>query len=189
MRQGHDSSRNQAPELAERARRFAVNPGLQANEPKMFSTVDIVRFFSVLFVAICLVPAGAHLFEMLNKLALPPSEYMTVQRIYAGWAFFGIPIYAAILLTFAHTLLAWQQPAARWLSLGSLLALLLTQAIFWIYTYPMNTLTRNWTVTPDDLEAARRQWEYSHAVNAGITFLALVLIIAAVLAHQDGGKS
>jgi hypothetical protein len=37
---------------------------------------------------------------------------------------------------------------------------------------------------PDNLEAARRQWEYSHAVNAGITLLSLVLIIAAVLAGK-----
>jgi hypothetical protein len=28
------------------------------------------------------------------------------------------------------------------------------------------------------------QWEYSHAVNAGITLLSLVLIIAAVLAGK-----
>ena len=66
----------------------------------------------------------------------------------------------------------------------SFLSILVTQAVFWTYTYPMNSFTRNWTVTPDNLEAARRQWEYSHAVNAGITLLSLVLIIAAVLAGK-----
>ena len=69
-------------------------------------------------------------------------------------------------------------------SMLSFLSILVTQAVFWTYTYPINSLTRNWTVTPDNLEAARRQWEYSHAVNAGITLLSLVLIIAAVLAGK-----
>jgi len=30
----------------------------------------------------------------------------------------------------------------------------------------MNVASNNWTVTPADFEAARRQWEYSHAVSA-----------------------
>jgi hypothetical protein len=36
--------------------------------------------------------------------------------------------------------------------------------------------TNNWTITPQDFEAARRQWEYSHAVNAVLTFVALLTI-------------
>jgi hypothetical protein len=114
-----------------------------------------IRMLAIVSVAICLIPAGAHFFEMPNKMALPPGEYMTVQRIYTGWAFFGIAVFAALALTLAHTVSVWGQPK-----------------------------TRNWTVTPDNLEAARRQWEYSHAVNAGITLLSLVLIIAAVLAGK-----
>jgi len=143
-----------------------------------------ICMLAIVSVAICLIPAGAHFFEMPNKMALPPGEYMTVQRIYTGWAFFGIAVFAALALTLAHTVSVWGQPKARWLSMLSFLSILVTQAVFWTYTYPMNSLTRNWTVTPDNLEAARRQWEYSHAVNAGITLLSLVLIIAAVLAGK-----
>jgi hypothetical protein len=32
----------------------------------------------------------AHLFELANKMAMSSPEYMTVQKIYAGWSFFGI---------------------------------------------------------------------------------------------------
>jgi MFS family permease len=142
---------------------------------------DLIRLLAIVFVAICLVPAGAHLFEMFNKMALPPAEYMVVQQIYAGWALFGIAIAAALALTLAHTLMVWRHPAARWPSLLAFLAIVATQVIFWTYTYPMNALTQNWTVMPQDLESARRQWEYSHTLNAGITLVALILIVVAVL--------
>jgi hypothetical protein len=107
---------------------------------------------------------------------------MIVQKVYMGWVFFGIAILAALIFTAWHTVQAWREPTARWLSLLSFVSVVATQLIFWAYTYPMNALTRNWTVMPANLEAARRQWEYSHAVNAGLTLLALVLIVAAVLA-------
>ena len=54
---------------------------------------------AVVSVAICLVPAGAHFFELANKMSMSQPEYMTVQKIYAGWSFFGIAVIAALLLT------------------------------------------------------------------------------------------
>jgi hypothetical protein len=145
---------------------------------------DLVGVLAILAVAICLVPAGAHLAELPNKMALPASAYMTVQTIYAGWALFGIPIFAALGLTLAYTVVAWRHRSARWLALLAFLALAATQAVFWTWTYPMNVLTQNWTVTPADLDAARRQWEYSHAVNAVITFAALVLVTLAAIRRR-----
>ena len=46
-----------------------------------------VRLVTLVMVALCLVPAGAHFFELASKMALSPAEYMTVQKIYAGWSF------------------------------------------------------------------------------------------------------
>lgn len=143
-----------------------------------------MRLLAILSVALCLVPAGAHFFEMLNKLALSPAEYMIVQRIYAGWALFGFAVLAALSLTLAHAIMTWRNSTARWLSLLAFVSIAATQAIFWTYTYPMNALTQQWTVMPADLEAARLQWEHSHAVNAGLTLLALVWITAAALADN-----
>jgi hypothetical protein len=48
------------------------------------------------------------------------------------------------------------------------LALVANLAMFFAYTYPMNVLTRNWSVPPSDLEPVRRQWEYSRAANAAL---------------------
>jgi hypothetical protein len=50
-----------------------------------------------------------------------------------------------------------------------------------VFTYPVNVASNNWTVTPADFEAARRQWEYSHAITAVLTFVALVAITASVV--------
>ena len=45
-------------------------------------------------------------------------------------------------------------------------------------------VTNNWTINPQDFEAARRQWEYSHAVNAVLTFVALVTITLSTLRYK-----
>ena len=110
------------------------------------------------------------------------AEYMTTQKIYAGWSFFGVAIIAAILLT--HTLMVRAERMAFLLSLTALLCLGATQVIFWTFTYPMNVATNNWTITPQDFEAARQQWEYSHAVNAVLTFVAFVTTTLSALIYK-----
>ncbi|MGX8007520.1 hypothetical protein ACVDG8_000165 [Mesorhizobium sp. ORM8.1] len=141
----------------------------------------LLSFFAVISVAIYLVPEGGHFFEMFGKLRLAPDNYMIVQRIYHGWAFFGIAIVFALTCTLSHAVATWRRPITRWLSLASFAALLATQAIFWTFISPVNALTRNWTEMPADVEAVRRQWEYAHATSAALTLLALILIVYAVL--------
>jgi len=145
---------------------------------------DSVRLVAVISVAVCLIPAGAHFFELGNKMSLSTAEYMTTQKIYAGWSFFGVAIIAAIVLTLMHTLMVRVERTAFLLSLTGLLCLAATQVIFWTFTYPMNVVTNNWTITPQDFEAARRQWEYSHAVNAVLTLVALVTITLSALTYK-----
>jgi len=139
---------------------------------------------AVVSVAIYLVPGGAHFFELTHKMAMSPAEYMTVQRIYAGWSFFGVTVFTALLLTLLHTFMVRRDRTAFVLSLAAFLCLAATQAIFWTFTSPMNVASNNWTVMPADFEAARRQWEYSHAVNAVLTFAALLAVTSSVLVHK-----
>ena len=145
---------------------------------------ESVRLLAVISVAICLIPAGAHFFELVNKMSLSTAEYMTTQKIYAGWSFFGVAIYAAIVLTLTHTLMVRAERMAFLLSLTALLCLSATQVIFWTFTYPVNVATNNWTITPRDFEAVRQQWEYSHAVNAVLTFAALVTITLSAFTYE-----
>src|SRR5215831_12285855 len=142
---------------------------------------ESARLLAVISVAVCLIPAGAHFFELANKMSLSTADYMTTQKMYAGWSFFGVAIIAAIIFTLTHTLMVRAQRAAFFLSLTALLCLGATQVIFWIFTYPMNVATNSWTISPQDFEAARRQWEYSHAVNAALTFVALATITLSTL--------
>jgi len=150
---------------------------------------DVLRFCSIISVGICLVPAGAHLFELPNKIGLAPADYMIVQRIYAGWWLFAIPIFMALVLTAVNTIVVRSNRTAFWFSLSAFVCLAATQAIFWTFTYPMNAASSSWTVMPEPFETVRFQWEYSHAVNAGLTFVALSAITLAVLADKhDGGR-
>ena len=143
-----------------------------------------LHLFTIVMVALCLVPAGAHFFELANKMSLSPVAYMTVQKIYAGWAFFGVPIITALLLTAIHAFIMRNDRAAFLMSVTAVLCLAATQVIFWSFTYPINVATDNWTVAPEAFEVARRQWEYSHAVNAVLIFVAFVTIILSVLGHK-----
>jgi hypothetical protein len=59
-----------------------------------------------------------------------------------------------------------------------------TLPIFFAGTYPANVATQNWSVVPANWEALRTQWEYSHAVNAGLTFLSLCLTALASVAQR-----
>lgn len=141
----------------------------------------IVQVLCLILVAVCLIPAGAHLFEMAGKRALPGPDYMTVQRIYAGWALFGIPIIAAIAALVVHCVLVRKRGMSFWLSLLALAAILAAQLAFWIFVFPMNALTQNWTVSPPDIQAARAQWEYGHAASAVLSFVAFVAVCLAVV--------
>src|SRR5215471_7814225 len=83
-----------------------------------------------------------------------------------------------------HTFMVRADRTAFLLSLTSVLCLAATQMIFWAFTYPMNVASNNWTITPENFEAVRRQWEYSHAANAVITFIAFVAITSSVLVDK-----
>ena len=131
--------------------------------------------------ALTLVPAGAHLFELPNKIALPQEQYFTVQGIYRGWALFGFVLVGAIGANLAHAILIRNQPRAFWLALLAFILMASSLAIFIIWTYPTNQATSNWTMTPANWAELRTRWEYSHAANAVITFFALCCVTASLL--------
>jgi len=149
-------------------------------------SLRLLRFLAVVLTALAFVPAGAHLFELPNKVGLPRDAYFAAQGLYRGWALFGFVLFGAVAanLALAAALRRRRAPGARWaFAAGLLVALGLV--VFFVWTYPANTATENWTRMPADWEGLRRQWEYSHAANAGLAFLALCLVVLSVL--DDGG--
>ena len=147
-------------------------------------SIKLIQLLAIIAAALYLVPTGAHLFELPHKMALSPPEYMTVQQIYAGWELFGIVIAIALLATLTNTLLVRADRRAFAWSLAAFVALAATQGAFWAFTYPVNVATRFWTVSPQLFEAARQQWEYSHAASAVLTLVALIAIVFSSLTFQ-----
>jgi hypothetical protein len=139
------------------------------------------QFLAVVLTALALLPGGAHVMAMPAKIDMPQDPYFVVQQIYRGWALAGAVIFLAIFANFLAAVLTRHSPLKWRLFAAAGLLIAATLAVFFTWTYPANQATGNWTSVPDNWEQLRTEWEYSHAVNAGITFVALLCAVAAAL--------
>ncbi|HEY4078423.1 MAG TPA: hypothetical protein VGM26_15950 [Rhizomicrobium sp.] len=147
------------------------------------SGYDFLFFIAILATVGALAPGLAHLFELPRKMALTHDAYFAVQQIYAGWQLFGIVIVVQFV---SLALLAWQSASEYYVFrpvLVALVLLILAQALFWLFTFPANTATHDWTQTPADWPMLRHQWEYSHAAGAICQLLGLCSLISALFAR------
>jgi hypothetical protein len=126
--------------------------------------------------AIALGPALAHLLELPNKINLSKDAYFTVQQIYAGWSLLGGVLAVQLVAIGRVVLTARNDRRLRTLGLVALLCLVGAQSLFWIFTYPANAATANWTEQPDDWQTLRLQWEYSHAAGAILQLAAMACL-------------
>jgi hypothetical protein len=147
--------------------------------------MKIAAFFAVVLTALALAPGLAHLFALPNKIGLPQEQYFVAQGIYRGWALLGIVLFAALAANFVLALISRGKGAAFVFAGAGFLLILVTLGIFFRWTYPANVATENWTSVPANWEGLRRQWEYSHAVNALITFAALCCVTTSALVARD----
>ena len=143
-----------------------------------------VQFLSLLFAALALAPALAHLMELPNKIGLSREAYLAVQQIYRGWALLGIVVIGAMVFTFALAVLSRGRGRTFALALIGFLCIVGTQVIFWTFTFPANQATANWTTLPENWMALRTQWEYSHAASAVLNLIAFVSIALSVLSDK-----
>lgn len=146
--------------------------------------VKVCQFLAVVLTALALVPGGAHLMALPAKIDMPEQPYFVAQQIYRGWAMAGAVIFAAIFANFASAYVARYNLRQFWLSVAAGLLIAATLAIFFAWTYPANQATGNWTSVPEDWERLRIQWEYSHAVNALVTFGALLCSVGAAMSYS-----
>jgi uncharacterized membrane protein HdeD (DUF308 family) len=136
----------------------------------------VAQFLAIVFTALALVPPGAHLLELPNKIGLAREAYFIVQSIYRGWALFGIVLIATLIADLALAIIARRQRAPFWPALSGFLLMAGTLVVFFTWTYPANQATSDWTVAPADWQELRRQWEYAHALAAVLTFAALCAV-------------
>jgi hypothetical protein len=148
-----------------------------------------MRFLSLLFTALALGPALAHLLEAPNKINLSGADYLTVQQLYRGWAMLGIVVAGALLSTLFLTIMVRKQSTAFTFTLIALLCIVVTQVVFWTFTHPVNQATSNWTLLPANWQELRQQWEYSHVASAVLNLTAMVTLILSALAYPASKKA
>jgi hypothetical protein len=64
----------------------------------------LIQFLAIILTALALVPSGAHLAALRNKIAMAQADYFVAQRVYAGWTLFGIVLFGALAANLAHTI-------------------------------------------------------------------------------------
>ena len=139
----------------------------------------VIELAAVLTTALAMAPAMAHALELPNKIRMNREDYLNAQRLYRGWQFVGIAVIAALIATVL--LLRASSSGKFFSSLLAVLSVLATQLVFWVFTFPVNRRTRNWTHAPEDWRALRARWEYSHAASAALNVLALVSVTVTVV--------
>ena len=134
--------------------------------------------------AVAMSAGWAHLLELPAKMKLSREDYLTVQKIYRGWALLGIVVVAALVSSAALAFLQRGSGAAFYFSFLGFVCITLSLVVFYAMTFPVNKKTRNWTVSPQEWEFLRRRWEYSHALNAFLYFLALASLALSSLSDR-----
>ena len=145
---------------------------------------DVAFFVALMATALALGAALAHALELPNKIDLSAREYFVVQKIYLGWDRLGylLAVELAGILALIH--LYRGQRRVLLPVLAALMFLVAAQVVFWLFTFPTNRATSNWTVQPSNWEALRSQWEYSHLGGAAFQVLVMASLVLAVLRRQ-----
>src|SRR5438105_4236739 len=98
-------------------------------------TIKRIRFTSLLLAALALIPSGAHLFALPNKIHLAGPEYLTVQQIYRGWAWAGLLLLAALVAAGLFALQVRRERAQFVPALVAFLCIAATQLAFWTLNF------------------------------------------------------
>jgi len=144
-----------------------------------------LQFLAIVLGLLALVPGLAHLFELPNKIYLSEADYFIVQNIYRGWSLFGTVLIANLLANGALAFVLRGKHAPLWLVLANLVCIVGSLAIFFIFTYPTNQATDNWTAIPANWQQLRWRWEMSHAANAAIGFIGFCSLTLSVLFSRE----
>lgn len=136
----------------------------------------VLLLASILFTALSLGGGLAHLYAMPNKMGLSRDAYLAAQQIYRGWALLGVVIAAALATTVVLAIRVRHVPRVFPFVVSAATCIVLSLIVFFVFTYPANQATANWTQLPENWQELRHQWEYSHAAGAGLYLLALMCL-------------
>lgn len=164
----------------------------------MYTVLQVV---AVALVSVAMALSLAHALEFPGKMRLDKETYYGMQSIYypgftiGGGVGEGGGTIATVILLF----LTPSGSGQFWLTLSALLCLLAVQAVYWIFTHPVNNFwvagekldrfsssffsfgtkrsrkgagQRDWTQLRD-------RWEYSHVARAALSATSFVLLLVA----------
>lgn len=141
----------------------------------------IAFFVALMATVLALGAALAHAYSLVNKMALNETAYLHAQRAYDGWHFVGFAMLLQVIGMIAVIACHRRHAAILCPAALALLLCLAAQAVFWIWTFPANQATQNWTLMPPDWQGLRAQWEYSHLAGAACQLAAMAALVVAVL--------
>jgi hypothetical protein len=140
-----------------------------------------IFFFAILLTVLALAPGVAHVLELPNKLSMSAEDYLTVQSVYRGWWTLGILLFASLTANAALAATVRDEATPFMLAIGATFAVVGALVIFFVWTYPVNQATENWTRLPLQWRSMRNLWEFSHAASAAVMLIALCCSILAVV--------
>jgi hypothetical protein len=146
---------------------------------------NLLRFITIFFEVITLSALLTHLLELPGKINLSKENYQVVQGIYRGWSWLGIFEIGAIFLTLIWTLADSRKKRIFPFLLTALLCFIISITIFFIFTFPANNTTVNWTQLPGDWQLLQKNWEYSHAVRAVLNLVGFSFLIVTLLKEKN----
>jgi hypothetical protein len=164
---------------------------------------DVMQILAAILVTMAMAPPLAHALELPGKMRLDRETYRAVQPIYyPGFTIAGNAEPLAIVSTVVLLVLTPSGSTSFWLTLVALLGLVGMQAVYWLFTHPVNKF---WVEGEDmgrfgsgffsfgadrprlgnethplDWTRLRDRWEYSHVTRAALASVSLVALVVAV---------
>jgi hypothetical protein len=163
---------------------------------------QVLQIIAILLVAGAMSLALAHALEYPGKLRLEKDAYLATQQIYyPGFAIGGLAEGLGVVATLLLVIVTPRGSGVYWLTLGAFIAMLCMHGAYWLLTHPVNNfwlknvelkgvgrgffafdpLGRVRGSAAPDWTELRDRWELSHIIRAGLSFLALALLVTAVV--------
>lgn len=158
--------------------------------------IKTFRFVALIVVSLSMAMAFCHLMEMSTRLAYEPGLWSRVTNVEGTYRNFGPPIGATIegsawLIVVILAVLVRRRPVAFRLTVVAATLMIATQVIWWVFVFPVNNQMLSWSPgsLPEDFHELRNQWEYAHAVRAGVQIAALAALILSVLVDSNEDRA
>ena len=164
-------------------------------------TLGVLQVLAVMAVSVAMALSLADALEFPGKKRLTKDAYCGMQAIYCpGFTFGGFGEPGATILIVILLCLMPAGTMAFWLTLVSLVGLILMQTVYWLVTHPVNGFwlrdqnlgrfgsgffsfgsARRRAANPVKWTELRDRWEYSHVVRAGLAVASLAILVTSVV--------